>query len=137
MTEMTPAMTERPTARTTGLDGEALAARFLEAKGYTVLDRNYRFLREEIDLVCFAPWPAGDGGEIVFVEVKARRGTRFGRPEDAVTPAKRQAILRVAEAYLVERKLGAALVRFDVVAVTFGRGEPQVEHFENAFGYFV
>lgn len=130
-------MPDRPTARTTGLDGEALAARVLEAKGYTVLDRNYRFLREEVDLVCFAPWPDGEGGEIVFVEVKARRGAGFGRPEDAVDAAKRQAIMRVAEAYLFERKLSGALVRFDVVAVTFGRGEPHVEHFENAFGYFV
>lgn len=130
-------MPERPTTRDTGLDGEALAARVLEAKGYTVLDRNYRFLREEIDLVCFAPWPDGEGGEIVFVEVKARRGAGFGRPEDAVDAAKRQAIMRVAEAYLFERKLSGAIVRFDVVAVTYGRGEPHVEHFENAFGYFV
>ena len=125
------------TNRSTGLQGEALAADFLEAKGYTILDRNYRFLREEVDLVCFAPWPAGDGGEIVFVEVKARRGTGYGRPEEAVTPAKQKAIMRVAEAYLFERKLGGAIVRFDVIAILFERGVPTIEHLENAFGYFV
>lgn len=122
----------------TGPKGERLAAAFLEAKGYTVLDRNYRFSREEVDLVCFAPSVhAEGGGEIVFVEVKARRGHGFGRPEEAVDEAKQRAILRVAEAYLHERRLGLALCRFDVVAVTLGRGAPEIEHFENAFGYFL
>lgn len=120
-----------------GRRGEDAAAAFLEAKGYRVLDRNYRFAREEIDLVCFQPTPDNRGGEIVVVEVKARSGTGFGRPEAAVDAAKQQAIMRVTEAYLHERRLMPAPVRFDVVAVTFGRGDAQVEHFENAFGYFV
>jgi putative endonuclease len=54
-----------------------------------------------------------------------------------VDEAKQRAILRVAEAYLHERRLGAVLSRFDVVAVTLGRGAPAIEHFENAFGYFL
>ena len=120
----------------TGKAGEALAADLLEAKGYLVMDRNYRFGREEVDLVCFEPNAANDGGEIVFVEVKARSGTGFGRPEAAVDEAKQKAIRRVAEAFLHERKLFPSPVRFDVVAVLFGAGEPEVEHFENAFGYF-
>ena len=120
-----------------GRRGEDVAAEYLEARGYRVMDRNYRFLREEVDLVCFQPTPDNRGGEIVFVEVKARSGTGFGPPEAAVDAAKQKAILRVAEAYLHERRLMPAPVRFDVVAVTFGRGEPRVEHFENAFGYFV
>ena len=100
------------------------------------MDQNYRFGREEIDIVSFEPTPADDGGEIVFVEVKARRGTSFGRPEDAVDEAKQKAIRRVAEAWLHERKLFPSPVRFDVIAVLFDKGEPTVEHFENAFGYF-
>ena len=121
----------------TGRRGEDLAVAMLEAKGYRVMDRNYRFLREEVDIVAFQPTPADDGGMIVFVEVKARRGTGFGRPEAAVDATKQQAILRVAEAYLHERRLMPSPTRFDVVAVQFGSGEPQIEHFENAFGYFV
>jgi putative endonuclease len=121
-----------------GAQGEAIAARYLESKGYVVLDRNYRFAHEEVDLVCFAPYPGGgDGGEIVFVEVKARRSTRFGRPEESVGAAKQRAIMRVAEAYLFERRLTGAIVRFDVVTVHLGVDPPAVEHFENAFGYFV
>ena len=127
-----------PDAEKTGPLGERLAAAYLEGKGYTVLDRNYRFSREEIDLVCFAPAARPeDGGWIVFVEVKTRRGTGFGRPEAAVDEAKQRAIMRVAEAYLHERRLMAALCRFDVVAVLLGGGEPEIEHFENAFGYFL
>jgi putative endonuclease len=121
----------------TGRRGEDIAAAHLEAKGYRVLDRNYRFGREEVDVVAFQPTPANDGGVIVFVEVKARSGDGFGAPEAAVDRAKQQAILRVAEAYLHERRLMPSPTRFDVVAVRFGSGEPEVTHFENAFGYFV
>ena len=125
------------TTAETGRRGEDLAVATLEAKGYRVLDRNYRWGREEVDVVAFQPTPADDGGVIVFVEVKTRRGTGFGRPEAAVDAAKQQAILRVAEAYLHERRLMPAPTRFDVVAVLLGAGGPQIEHFENAFGYFV
>ena len=121
----------------TGRAGEDAAAAFLEARGMRVMDRNYRFNREEIDLVCFEP--VRDSGTIVVVEVKARRGSGFGAPEAAVDAAKQKAIMRVSEAYLHERRLMPAPVRFDVVAVTFapGAAEPRVEHFVNAFGYFV
>ncbi|OZC02765.1 YraN family protein [Rubricoccus marinus] len=119
-----------------GREGERIAADFLTARGHRIMDQNYRFGREEIDIVSFEPTPADDGGEIVFVEVKARRGTGFGRPEDAVGEAKQKAIRRVAEAWLHERKLFPSPVRFDVIAVLFDKGEPTVEHFENAFGYF-
>ena len=120
-----------------GRRGEDLAVAFLEEKGYRVLDRNYRFGREEVDVVAFEPTPADDGGMIVFVEVKARSGTGYGRPEAAVDKPKQEAIMRVAEAFLHERRLIPSPTRFDVVAVQFGPGEPEVEHFENAFGYFV
>ena len=124
------------TAAELGREGERIAREHLEGQGYRLMDANYRFGREEVDLVMFHPTPADDGGEIVFVEVKARRGTGFGRPEDAVDAAKQKAIRRVAEAWLHERKLFPSPVRFDVVAVLFDRGVPAVEHFENAFGYF-
>lgn len=125
------------TAAELGRQGEEVAAAFLEAKGYRVLDRNYRFEREEIDLVCFEPNPTNTGGDIVIVEVKARSGSRFGPPEAAVDQAKQQSILRVTEAYLHERRLMPTPIRFDVVAVMFDTDEPTVEHFENAFGPFL
>lgn len=122
----------------TGRLGERLAAEHLTARGYRVLDANYRFGREEVDLVCFQPTADNLGGEIVFVEVKTRRGAGYGPPEAAVDAAKQAAILRVAEAYLIERRLMPSPVRFDVVAVTLdARDRAAITHFENAFGYFV
>lgn len=127
-----------------GERGEELAAAYLEAQGYRVLDRNYRYERAEIDLVCFEPRgrptgrpeapPAGEGGEIVVVEVKARTGLGFGRPEEAVTPQKQRHVARATSAYLHERRLENARVRFDVVSVLLRPGrEPQIEHFRDAF----
>lgn len=120
----------------TGRIGEDLAVAFLEDLGFRTMERNYRFGREEVDIVAFEPTPRDDGGMIVFVEVKTRRGRGFGDPEAAVDAAKQQAIRRVAEAYLHERKLIPSPVRFDVVSVRLGAGEPQVTHFRNAFGHF-
>ncbi len=114
--------------------GEQLAADHLTAAGWTVLDRNYRFERCEIDLVCFEPFPDFDeGGEIVFVEVKARRSLRFGAPEEAVTPAKQRLLVRAAEAYLYERRLTNARCRFDVVSIHYAGARPTLRHFRHAF----
>lgn len=119
----------------TGDRGEALAAAFLEKQGYRVLDRNYRFERAEIDLICFEPAERyEEGGELVFVEVKARSGLGFGRPEEAVDEEKRRHIVRATQAYLHERRLEGAPMRFDVVSVVLCPGqEPTIEHFKNAF----
>ncbi len=119
-----------------GRHGEDLAAVFLESKGYTVLDRRYRFERAEVDLVCFQPRRDGrPGGELVFVEVKTRRGSRFGAPEDGLLPQQRRRIAKAAQAYMYERKLEGALARFDLVAIRLGRDgdEPRIDHYENAF----
>jgi len=120
-----------------GDKGEALAAAFLEDKGYVILERNYRFERNEVDLVCFQPAKRyEDGGELVFVEVKTRTGLGFGRPEDAITEAKKASLIKVAKAYLYERRLDGSPCRFDVISILLDRGEHTIEHFENAFFVF-
>ena len=121
--------------KTIGDRGEALAAAYLERKGYTILDRNYRFERAEVDLICFLPASQYEaGGELIFAEVKTRTGLGYGRPEEAVTEAKQRHLIRAAEAYLYERKLDGAPCRFDVISVLLQRGkQPEIEHFENAF----
>jgi putative endonuclease len=110
--------------------GEQIAANFLEAEGYRVLERNYRFERNEVDLVCLDP---EKGGELVFVEVKTRSGPEFGPPEASVTEEKQQSLLEVSRAYLHERQLEGAPSRFDVVGIVLSDGEPQIEHYRNAF----
>lgn len=111
-----------------GKRGEELAAAYLESKGYLVLDRNYRFEKAEIDIVAF------DHTQIIFVEVKSRSGTYFGRPEEYVTEAKEKNIKRAAEAWIYERKMDTALVRFDIIAIVQNKNEaPEITHFEDAF----
>ncbi|PSQ83693.1 MAG: YraN family protein [Bacteroidetes bacterium QS_7_67_15] len=119
----------------TGERGEDVAAAYLEENGWRILDRNYRFERAELDLVCFEPAEhSEEGGVIVIVEVKARTGLGFGRPEEAVTPEKQRHVTRAATAYLHERRLENARIRFDVVSVLLGDEQaPQVEHFRDAF----
>lgn len=119
-----------------GDHGEDLAARYLEKSGYQILDRNYRFERSELDLVAFSPAEeGGPGSELVFVEVKIRSGLGFGRPEEAVSDAKRRHLVRAAQAYLHERRLEKARCRFDVISIVdrHGSGEPEIQHFERAF----
>ena len=107
--------------------GEDVAARYLEERGYRVLQRNLRTPYGEIDLV------AQLGGTTVFVEVKARTGQGFGLPEASVTPAKRRHLLSAIQAYW-QAKEEEGDWRVDVVAVIGQPGgrDVEVEHFENA-----
>lgn len=93
--------------------GERLAAAWLEERGYRVLARNWRCPYGELDLV------AERAGELVFVEVKTRRGERLGAPEEAVTATKRRHLVASAAAYLDAAGEGAAErpYRIDVIAV--------------------
>jgi putative endonuclease len=94
-----------------GSEGERAAAEFLEARGYRILDRNYRTRLGEIDLV------AEVGRILVFVEVKVRLNDRFGGPAAAVTSAKQARIARLAQQYVMSRRLGERPCRFDVVLI--------------------
>lgn len=118
------------TTNDVGDRGEDLAATFLEDAGYRVLERNYRFERNEVDLVCYDP---DAGGEIVFVEVKTRTGSGFGPPEASVTEEKQASLIEVSRAYLHERNLQGAPARFDVVGIVLSGADPQIDHYENAF----
>lgn len=118
---------KRVNKRAQGAIGENLAAEFLEKKGYLILQRNYRFERGEIDLI------AKDGDELVFVEVKARTSKAFGSPEEAVTSEKQKQIRTVAEGYLFENGIEDQRCRFDVVAIRYEKGKPNITLLRNAF----
>ncbi|MDA8125716.1 MAG: YraN family protein [Deltaproteobacteria bacterium] len=111
----------------TGEKGEALAVAYLSRAGYRIVARNYRCLFGEIDIV------AREGGTLVFIEVKSRRSRAYGPPQLAVGLAKQKKISRIALHYLSETKLAQSPARFDVVAVLFQPGGPQVELIRNAF----
>lgn len=115
-----------------GRFAEDIACRFLESNGYTILDRNYRFLGSEVDIVAFIE------NEIVFVEVRSKQSSKFGHPEETVSKSKQKAIIQAAEAWLYERRMEGARIRFDVLAILtdYSADTNQVvEHFRNAFWY--
>lgn len=103
--------------RQTGASGEALAAAWLEAKGYTLLHRNWRWKRWEIDLV------AHREGILHFVEVKTRRSTKYGHPEESVDTRKLQHLFSAAEQYLEEYP-GWKRVQYNVVSILLRKNEP-------------
>ena len=113
-----------------GRRGEAHAARALRRRGYVVLERRWRCRLGEIDIV------ARDGDVLVVVEVKARSRSDYGPPVDAVDSRKRRKLEKLARAYLQARRLSNVSLRFDVVGVTFSKGErPRVDVFPDAFRF--
>lgn len=131
-----------------GRRGEEEAARYLESRGYKILERNFRTRWGEIDLV------ARDRSTVVFVEVKTRSSTGFARPEESVTHAKQEHMRRAAGLWLSDHYPNdIPQCRFDVVSVTLIQtplprtsaslrsptsGDPKskdlhIEHFEGAF----
>lgn len=103
-----------------GGGGERLAATWLEARGYRIVARNWHCPYGEIDLITEADLPGmgSDGrSEIVFVEVKTRRGMAMGAPEEAITRAKRRHLIASAQCYLAERGEEERAYRIDVIAV--------------------
>ena len=99
-----------------GAHGEELVARWYQARGYTVLDRNWRNGRMgELDLVV-----AQGRRLVVFCEVKARSSVAFGHPFEAVNPDKLARVRRLGLAWLAEREVHGVQTRVDVAAVLAG-----------------
>ena len=113
-----------------GRYGEQLAADHLVAQGLTVLARNWRCARGELDLVL-----RDADGTVVFCEVKTRSGTGFGEPSEAVGRRKAARLRALACLWLAEhRPPGTTDLRFDVVSIVRRRGEaPQLTHLRGAF----
>jgi putative endonuclease len=109
-----------------GDKGEEMASRYLKKKGYKVLKRNYKSPSGEIDII------ARDEDTVVFVEVKARTGDRFGLPAEAVGSRKQQKLRSVALHYLQKLKKQPP-ARFDIVSIRVGEGREEIEHLRDAF----
>ena len=114
--------------RAVGAYGERLAEQHLRDQGLVVLARNWRCAEGEVDLIL------RDGEDVVFCEVKTRRGDRFGTPAEAIGPAKVRRLRRLAARWLADAGVRPREVRFDVVAVLpQPRGATVVEHVRAAF----
>lgn len=114
----------------TGDQGEEIAAAFLTARGYRVLERNFRCKGGEVDIVARDP----GSKSLVFVEVKARRDLTYGVPQLAVTPFKQRQISKAALTWIARNRQHDQNARFDVIAILLdANGRHAVEHIVNAF----
>ncbi len=116
-----------PSSRTKlGTAGEGIAQRHLEELGYELREANYRCRWGEVDLVMDSE------DTVVFVEVRTKRSSAFGTPEESVTAAKRRRLTATAYHYLQQHNLDVPW-RIDLVAITMNaRGQvSRVTHLEN------
>ena len=114
----------------TGNLGEEIAANFLTARGYRILERNFRCKGGEVDIIAREPLEKS----LVFIEVKARRGLTYGVPQLAVTPFKQRQISKAALTWLSQNRLHDTNARFDVIAILLHTDAPHgIEHITNAF----
>ncbi len=116
--------------RAAGTRGEDLALRYLTQRGYCLRDRNFRFRRGEIDLIVEAP-----EGDLVFVEVKARRSASAGDPAEWVTPRKQRQLQKLAQGYCLQHGEAQRPMRFDVIGIDLDReaGGAEIRHIPHAF----
>ncbi|MBU1625889.1 ribonuclease HII [bacterium] len=94
-----------------GKKGEDKAVKFLVDKGYEIIDRNYRSPEGEIDVI------AKKSGRLIFIEVKTRKKTSFGEPEESINELKKNKILNCAEHYLKANYNNDIPVDFEVIAI--------------------
>jgi putative endonuclease len=97
--------------RETGMLGERLASEFLEENGYQILDKNYRCRDGEIDII------ARLEDTLIFIEVRTKRSSRFGIPEESITPVKMERLRKVAAHYCQNHDNLPSSWRIDVVAI--------------------
>ena len=110
-----------------GNKGEDAGAKYLSAKGYKILERNYRTKQGELDII------AEHRGRIIFVEVKTRHNSLHGRPAEAVGYYKQQRLIQTASIYLRQRQLLDCPCRFDILEIYAAGSSWNINHIENAF----
>ncbi|PYP18127.1 MAG: YraN family protein [Gemmatimonadetes bacterium] len=106
-----------------GLAGEEQAIQYLLSRGWHILAHRFRVGHKEIDLI------ARQGSLVAFIEVKARRGTAFGSPLEAVTGAKRRELVKAARVWVDRHGRPADVYRFDCIALI----DNKLEHLADAF----
>ena len=109
-----------------GRAGEILAVDFLTNLGYQILEKNWRFGKDEVDII------ARDGDSMVFVEVKTRQSSLFGEPEESVNREKQRFLIRAADAYLTKNNIEIES-RFDIVSVLMKGNQHRINHLKEAF----
>ena len=112
-----------------GKRGEEAAACFLERREYEILDRNWKCIAGEADIVAL------QDDTLCFIEVKTRKDAQKGFPSEAVDTRKRSRYERIAACYLKDHDYADVRVRFDIIAIlVLGEDRAFLRHHLNAFG---
>ena len=109
-----------------GTLGEELALKHLRENGYHIHETNWRFGKDEIDII------AEKDGFLVIVEVKTRRTDFFGEPEVFVNAAKQRFLVRSTQAYVEKNNLSLE-VRFDIISIVLNSTTKRINHITDAF----
>ena len=109
-----------------GKIGEDLASKYLEAAGYTIIERNFMARQGEIDII------AKDKKELVFIEVKTRTNTLYGKPVEAVNEPKQKHLISTAKYYLYSKHLENEFVRLDVIEVYLRENSYKINHIKQS-----
>ena len=115
-----------------GERGERVAEDWLVGKGWRIVDRRFRSGHRDIDLIAELGGE-GQGRVVAFVEVKTRASPAYGGPLGAVHWRKQREMAKAARDWIGRYHRPGDTYRFDVVAVVFVGGQPEVVHIENAF----
>jgi putative endonuclease len=113
--------------KTAGDEGEKIALEHLVSKGYRILETQWRWGKNEIDII------ARRDHVVCFIEVKLRSSAWAGQPYEAVNKRKQQSIIRAANGYLKYNIQFDAEARFDVVSIVHNQTETVIDHLESAF----
>lgn len=121
-----------------GIRGEAIAAQWLEARGWTVLDRRFRCGHRDLDLVIARTEPvcdtsAGNARTVAFVEVRTRISIDLGTPAESVQWRKQRQLARSARAWIQLNRRSGDTYRFDVVGVLIQGQRTGIQYVPDAF----
>lgn len=109
--------------------GEQIAVDFLIKNEYKILERNYRYLKAEVDIIAIK------SNVLAVIEVKTRSSDYYGKPQDFVNPKKIKLLLSAIDYYVIQKDLDVE-VRFDIIAIIYQKNKTKIEHLEDAFLHF-
>lgn len=115
--------------RMIGDEGEDAAVDYLQKNGFEIIERNYRYGKVgEVDIIA----KDVSDGYTVFIEVKSRKTTYYGLPEEAITKNKQRQMREMGKLYLYDKCIDEILCRFDVITVlNEDKDNPVINHYKN------
>lgn len=112
-----------------GREGEEIAVQYLIKNGYEILERNWRYLKAEIDII------AQNQDHLIIVEVKTRSSVALGNPEDFVDKKKINLLIKATDIYVNEQDIDKN-IRFDIISIHKNGVKLDICHIKEAFLFF-